>query len=376
MPLDTNKPWFVLAGGGTGGHLYPGLAVAESIRRLQPDFEVSVFGTPRPIDAKLTKPRGYELVCQEVQPFPSKPWRWPSFLSAYFRSVKYAKQRFTQREPAVVLGLGGYAAAPPIVAANKLGIPTAIFNPDAVPGRANRRLGHRVDRVFVQWDDTARMFKNIRGEVSCTGCPVRPAFACATREKAARALKLAPDLNTILITGASQGAHSINAAVMGLFDLWSVAKDWQIIHLTGEADLMACRKKYKEHAVKARVYAFTEHMAYCMAAADIVVSRAGASSLAEITAMGLPSILMPYPFDKKQHQLANAKVLVGNGAAALVEDLNDPISNSKRLREELKSIMRSDEARRRMARSASALGRIDAADAIAEELFEIARRDT
>ncbi len=373
--MPSEKPWFVLAGGGTGGHLYPGLAVAESVRRLQPDFEVSVFGTPRPIDAKLTKPRGYELVQQEVQPFPSKPWRWAGFLSAYFRSVKFARQRFVQRQPSVVLGLGGYAAAPAIVAAYKLGIPTAIFNPDAVPGRANRRLGPRVDRIFVQWDDTARMFKNTRGEIACTGCPIRSAFARATRKKAAQSLKLAPDLNTILITGASQGAHSINAAVMELFDLWNVAKDWQIIHLTGEADLNDCRRKYKEHDVKARVYPFTEHMAYCMAAADIIVSRAGASSLAEITAMGLPSILMPYPFDKKQHQLANAKVLVENGAAALVEDLNDPKSNARRLKEELRAIMRSDESRRRMARSASALGRIDAADVIAEELFEIARRD-
>jgi UDP-N-acetylglucosamine--N-acetylmuramyl-(pentapeptide) pyrophosphoryl-undecaprenol N-acetylglucosamine transferase len=371
--MSSRKPWFVVAGGGTGGHLYPGLAVAESVQSLQPDFEVSVFGTPRPIDRKLTEPRKYELVVQDVRAFPSRPWQWPGFLAAWFRSVKYARQRFSKRPPAVVLGLGGYAAGPPVVAATKLGIPTAIFNPDAVPGRANRRLGSRVNRIFVQWDKTADYFPKAR-DVVCTGCPVRPAFATATREQGCRALKLDPDRNTLLITGASQGAHSINAAIMELFDLWRVAEGWQMVHLTGAADLEICREKYKENGIDARVFAYTEHMAYCMASADLVISRAGASTLAEITAMSLPAILMPYPFDRKQHQLANAKVLVDQGAATLVEDANDPKTNASRLRDELRDLMRSEESRRRMGRSSGALGRLDAADAIATQLFELARR--
>jgi UDP-N-acetylglucosamine--N-acetylmuramyl-(pentapeptide) pyrophosphoryl-undecaprenol N-acetylglucosamine transferase len=371
--MASHKPWFVIAGGGTGGHLYPGLAVAGSIQSLQPDFEVSVFGTSRPIDRKLTEPRGYELVSQDVQAFPSRPWQWPGFLAAWFRSVKRARERFIKRPPAMVLGLGGYAAGPPVVAAAKLGIPTAIFNPDAVPGRANRRLGSRVDRIFVQWDKTADYFPKAH-TVVCTGCPVRPVFATATREQGCRAIKLDPDRNTLLVTGASQGAHSINATIMELFDLWRVAEGWQIIHLTGPSDLEMCREKYKENGIDARVFAYTEHMAYCMAAADLVISRAGASTLAEITAMSLPSILMPYPFDRKRHQNANAKILVDEGAAILVEDANDPKVNASRLRDELRDLMRSDESRRRMARSAGALGRIDAAETIASQLFEMAHR--
>lgn len=370
--MASSKPWFVIAGGGTGGHLYPGLTVAESIRALQSDFEVTVFGTARPIDRKLTEARGYELVVQDVQPFPTSPWEWPKFLTAWSRSVKRARGRFQARSPAVVFGLGGYAAGPPIVAAAKLGVPTAIFNPDAVPGRANRRLASRVNRVFVQWDPTAHQFKKAK-TVLCTGCPVRPAFATATREQGCRALKLDPDRPTLLITGASQGAHSINAAMMELFDLWRVATDWQVVHLTGQTDLEECRTKYKENGVDARVLAYTEQMAYCMAASDMAISRAGASTLAELTAMSLPSILMPYPFDRKKHQLANAKVLVDEGAAVLVEDMNDAKANSDRLREELRSLMRSEESRRRMARCAGALGRVDAADAIAAQLLDLAR---
>lgn len=372
--MAANKPWFVLAGGGTGGHLYPGLAIAETIQAIQPDFEVAVFGTPRPIDAKLTAARGYELVQQGVRPMPSKPWHWPGFLKAWFQSVAAAKRRFRERPPAIVLGLGGYAAGPPVVAAASLKIPTAIFNPDAVPGKANKRLSSKVNCVFVQWEETKNRLPRAK-EIICSGCPVRASFAAATRRKGCKSLKLDPDRPTLLVTGASQGAHSINATAVQLIDLWRVAKDWQIVHLTGASDLEWCRKAYGEAGVDARTYAFTEHMAYCMAASDLVISRAGASTLAEITAMGLPSILLPYPYDKHKHQLANAKVLAEVGAAAIIEDTDDAKANARQMHEVLRQLMRSDESRRRMALAAGALGRTDAADMIADQLLHLARED-
>lgn len=371
--MTSNRPWFVIAGGGTGGHLYPGLAVAEALRAIQPDFEVSVFGTTRPIDEKLTTPRGYELVRQEVQAFPAKLWHWPRFLKAWRSSVTYAGHRFENRAPAVVLGLGGYAAGPPIAAATKLGIPTAIFNPDAMPGRANRRLSPKVDCVFVQWDATLEQFKTAR-EVKVTGCPIRPEFGKAKRKSGAAALKISADRPTLLVTGASQGARSINAAMLELCDLWRVAADWQIVHLTGEADKKMCEEGYREKGVVARVLAYTEHMALCMAAADLIVSRAGASTLAEITAMGLPSVLLPYPFDRKKHQLANAKVLADGGAAVIVNDVNNPKANASALREVLAGLMKSPQRRERMGRAAAAMGRHEAAQDIAEYLLEMARR--
>ncbi len=368
--MNSDRPLFVIGGGGTGGHLYPGMVVAEDLRALLPGLDICVFGTRREMDAKLTSAKGYELVPQNVLPMTNKPWKWPAFLKAWVSSVSSAKRRFAARRPAAVLGLGGYAAGPPIVAAAKLGIPTAIFNPDAVPGRANRRLASRVDRVFVQWEQTAACFPE-KCDVLCTGCPIRPDFAVATRNRGCRALKLDPDRPTLLITGASQGAHSINATVVELLDVFKSENDWQIVHLTGHADLEWCRKKYAEHQIAARVYAYTEHMAYCMAVADLIISRAGASTLAEITAMGVPSILMPYPFDRRQHQLANAQILVSQGAAVRMEDANDAKANARRLRDELRSLMRSDESRRRMARSARALGKPDAGEVIAQSLVDL-----
>ncbi|OWY71039.1 hypothetical protein B7486_10535 [cyanobacterium TDX16] len=370
--MSATRPWFVIAGGGTGGHLFPGLAVAEALRAIQEDFEVTVFGTKRPIDEMLTTRRGYELVPQQVRAFPAKFWQWPGFLRAWRQSVKYACHRFNERTPAVILGLGGYGSGPAMTAGIKLGIPTALFNPDAVPGRANRRFAPKVDQVYVQWSDSQNQFGD-GTDVRVTGCPIRPEFGKTNRQAGCRALKLDPERPTLLITGASQGARSINETMIELMDLWRVATEWQIVHLTGSADKESCAAKYKEAGVKATVIAFTEQMAHCMAAADIVISRAGASTLAEITAMGLPSVLLPYPFDRKRHQHANAKVLVDAGAAEMIDDTNAPKKNAAKLRDLLRQLMQSEHRRTRMRQAASALGRQTAAAEMAHLLHELAR---
>lgn len=369
--MNDERPLLVIAGGGTGGHLYPGLAVAEAMRAIRPEFDFIVYGTTRPIDKKLTEHRNIPLIEQSVQAIPRKIGQtWP-FFRGWFKSVKVAKQNFKQRPPAIVLGLGGYAAGPPLNAALKLKIPTALFNPDAVPGVANRRYAPKVDRVFVQWRDTLDAFGRA-SHVSCTGCPVRPEFAKVTREQGIKSLKLDPAKKTLLITGASQGAWSINASVVEMADVWRENTDWQIVHLTGTADLTMCREKYKEANLTVVTLAFTEHMHLCMAAADLILSRAGASTLAEITALGKPSVLMPYPFDKKKHQLANAKVLESNLAAVIVDDANNPAANAKKLRKELGDLLKSDHRRQRMSEIAAAMGRHDAATRIAQALLEVA----
>ncbi|MFQ5411825.1 MAG: glycosyltransferase [Phycisphaerae bacterium] len=371
-PMADDASCLVIAGGGTGGHLYPGLAVAEALRGLQPNFKVIVFGTDRPIDRKLTDSCGYELVAQKVRPFPSTLLDSFRFLRVWIHAVRQAKVFFRERRPAVVLGLGGYAAGPPIVAAEKLGIPTALFNPDAVPGVANRKLAGKVDRIFVQWHETTEYFDH-SPKVRETGCPIRSEFARADRETAVRRFKLDPGKKTLLITGASQGAHTINMAVVELIDFWKEQDDWQFIHLTGPGDLQVCRSRYAEADLPVLTWAFTEHMPLCMAVADLVLSRAGASTLAEITAMGRASILMPYPFDRKRHQHANARILVDANAAALVEDVNDAKKNAGDLRNELMSLMKGEHRRIAMAETAGAMGRHDAAHAIAEALLEMAR---
>ncbi len=370
--MGETKPWFVIAGGGTGGHLFPGLAIAEVLHQKDPQIEITVFGTSRPIDRKLTEPRKIELVVQEVRPFTRKPLELYGFLRAWYRTTRDVRRRFTERRPMAVLGLGGYAAGPAVEVAARMGIPTALFNPDAVPGLANRRLAPKVDRIFVQWYETIDHF-NRMPKVQCTGCPIRSTFSKPDRGAALRALKLDPARKTLLITGASQGAWSINMTAMELMDYWKKLPDWQIIHLTGPNDLDLCRTRYKEAGVQALTVAFTEQMPECMAASDLIISRAGASTLAEITAVGRASVLMPYPFDRKQHQAANARVLADNHAAVLVADENDGRKNARRLQKELDTLMLSDHRRIRMAEIAGAMGRHDSAVVIANAIMELVK---
>lgn len=368
--MADDRPWMIIAGGGTGGHLYPGLAVAEAVQSIRADVEITFFGTPRPIDKMLVSPRGYELIEQGVRPFPGRVHQTLGFLWNWYRAMTDAMQRFRRRPPAVVFGLGGYAAGPAIVAASKLRVPSAILNPDAVPGRANRRLAPKVDRIFTQWHETAPHFAD-KEKVHCTGCPVRSEFTRLDKAEAKRTLDLDEGKKTLLITGASQGAWTINAAVIEMVDFWKAAGDWQIIHLTGSRDRDMCRHAYEAAGVDARVLAFTEQIHLCMAAADFVISRAGASTLAEITLMGLPSVLMPYPYDRKQHQMANAKILADTHAAVIVADTKDAKTNASNLRDALEDAMMTDRRREQMAEVATTLGRHDAAGTVAAALLKL-----
>lgn len=366
------RPWLVLAGGGTGGHLYPGIAIANAAIRLKPDLDVTFFGTMRAIDREVIEPRGFELVRQSVQPFPSRPWHWPRFLLNWNASKKLARARFTARRPLAVLGLGGYAAAPPVVVAAEIGITTALFNPDAEPGRANRRLARLVQQVYVQWHDTARWFDGASAAIEVTGCPVRDILHRTSRDDAVRRWNLDPARHTLLITGASQGARSINLASVELSDFWLQHRDWQLLHFTGRADHEAVRTAYARKGVAAAVVDYSEDLPLAYAAADLAIARAGASSLAELSLAGVPAVLLPYPFDRRRHQDANAAVLANGGAAVVVEDAVDPSRNAAQLRPVLTDLMHSVERRRRMSRAAKALSRDDAAETIARRLLDLA----
>lgn len=339
-----------------------------------PECDIAFFTTDKPIDEQILGPSEHARVPQHILPWNGRPWKWPAFFKAYRGSVKKARQLFEQRKPAAVLGLGGYASAPAMVAAKKAGVPTAVFNPDAVPGRANRRLIRRADMVFVQWDVTwERLGRS--DQVRITGCPVRPEFASLSRDEGCKACGVDPSKHVLLIFGASQGATNINAAALALAELFHGMTDWQILHITGQADCAMVRKEYSTKLPTAKVFDFTPKLAWAMAAADLVICRAGASTLAELTTMGRAAVLMPYPYDRKKHQFDNARVLADAGAAVIVRDAIDPVANARALKPVLKDLMTSHERRRRIARAAKAIGRPDAADAIAEGLLQLINAD-
>jgi UDP-N-acetylglucosamine--N-acetylmuramyl-(pentapeptide) pyrophosphoryl-undecaprenol N-acetylglucosamine transferase len=254
--------------------------------------------------------------------------------------------------------------------AARAGIPTALLNPDALPGRANRFLARSVDLIFAQWAETAEHLPR-SAEVVVAGCPVRPEFNSAVRAKGIERFGLDPDRKTLLVTGASQGARTINEAVLANVELLDSHTDWQVLHLTGERDYEEVRDVYGRRSLRAAVLVFTEHMAEALAAADLVIARAGASFLAEITAMGRAAILMPYPFHRDKHQFANARCLVRASAARIVHDHADAAINGPALREVLSQLLSDDAAREAMAAAARRMGRGNAAGEIADRILAL-----
>ncbi len=363
------------AGGGTAGHLYPALAVANALRNELTDAKFVFFTTGRTIDRFVLEGagRGVMLVRQPVEPLSSRPWTWPRFTARWRQSVRLCRQTLRERPPLIVIGSGGYASVPPLLAARRLGIPTAILNPDAIPGRANRLLGRRADLIFAQWVQTAAYFRNHKG-LCVSGCPVRPEFGQATREQGIARFGLDPSRKTLLVTGASLGARTINDAVVALLPEILALPDWQVLLLTGPADyerIAAVSQRVGFERV--HVLAYTEHMAEALAAADLVVARAGASTLAELTAVGAAAVLMPYPFHRDQHQLVNARVLTDAGAARLVEDQKDALANAAALRTAMLPLLRDAAARESLQKAARRIGTLDSAARIARRIVERVR---
>ena len=361
-----SRECYVFAGGGTGGHLYPGLAVAAALRKSRPGCRVIFLTTNRALDRQLLEKTNYEQIEQTVLPFTLNPLRIPRFVLRWFAQVRATTEVLEDLRPRAVLGLGGYAAGPAVVAAHKLGLKAAILNPDAIPGRANRFLARRVRLVVPQWDVSARYFRS-HSPLAVWGCPIRPDFAAPVEQAVARAhFGLEPDRPVVLVTGASQGARSVNRVMRRVWPEFSRSyPEWQLLHLTGQADEAETVEEYRQAGSFAYVLAFTHEMWLAVAASDIVVSRAGASTLAELTAIGRPSILLPYPYHRDRHQHANARVLVEAGAAFLIEDRLEPELNHMPVAAALAKLV-DPAVRASMTRAALTLRKADAAERVAE----------
>ncbi|UCG17002.1 MAG: UDP-N-acetylglucosamine--N-acetylmuramyl-(pentapeptide) pyrophosphoryl-undecaprenol N-acetylglucosamine transferase [Phycisphaerales bacterium] len=369
----SGAPLVVFAGGGTGGHLFPPLAVASALRLRVPDVRFAFLGTDRAIDRRILDGSDCQLIPQPVQPLRARsPWTYPGFLAAWIAARRRCRSYFAATQPVVVVGTGGFASGPGVVEARRAGIPTALINPDVIPGRANRYLASRADMIFAQWDEAAAYFGN-HPAVKITGCPVRPEFQGASRQAGLSRFGLDDRRKTLLVTGASQGARSLNNAVLAILDDLTSIDGWQLLLITGATDQDRVSRAWASRVVVGAVVPFTEHMADALAAADLVVARAGGSTLAEITALGRPSVLMPYPHHRDRHQEANARVLETRGAAKTVEDKTDSRENAASLRRVLVHLMTDDALRTRMAEEARRLGRKDAAGVIASEIIDLSR---
>jgi UDP-N-acetylglucosamine--N-acetylmuramyl-(pentapeptide) pyrophosphoryl-undecaprenol N-acetylglucosamine transferase len=365
-PLNEGRgQGMVVAGGGTGGHLFPGIAIAEEFLRRDASHRVLFIGTERGVEKRILPPLGYPLQTLSVEGIKGRGIlrsltafaKLPGGLAASFRILR-------EFSPAIVVGVGGYASGPAVLAARLMGIPTAIAEQNAFPGLTNRILGRVADRVFLTFAGSQRWFPEEKTRV--TGNPIRTAFLARETRKMKE-----EGVFTVLIFGGSQGAHAINRIVTeALDDLMPLKGRLRFIHQAGAKDSGWLATAYRERGFQANVLPFIVDMAAAYRAADLLICRAGATSIAEITAAGKAAILIPFPFAVNDHQTQNAEVLARAGAAEMVAERN---LNGTQLAGMIERYTRDPAAVRKMETAAAALGNRRAAEAIVDACLALVK---
>ncbi len=355
----------VVAGGGTGGHLYPGIAVARAMQRRDPELKVSFVGTARGLERRVVPAEGFELDLIRSAGLKGKS------AGAVARGIGVlplsaidAWQVLTRRRPSLVIGVGGYSSGPVVALAALRGTPTLLLEQNAMPGLTNRLLARMVDAAAVTYEASLPWF---HGHGVVTGNPVREAFLSVPPRAGGG------ERRSLLVFGGSQGARAINQAmVAAASELRGLPGELAIVHQTGSADEAAVREGYRKAGVTAEVHAFIDDMPARMAEADLIVCRAGATTLAEITAAGRASLLIPLPGATDDHQRRNAEVLAAAGAA---EVLDQATLTPARLAERIAALLGDDARRAEMAAAARTLARPDAAERIADRAFALMEGD-
>jgi UDP-N-acetylglucosamine--N-acetylmuramyl-(pentapeptide) pyrophosphoryl-undecaprenol N-acetylglucosamine transferase len=354
----------VIAGGGTGGHLYPGIAVAREIHRRQPEARVSFAGTSRGIESRVVPREGFELdLLRSTGLKGQSRWSRLRALALVPMSLLDAWRIVSRRRPAAVIGVGGYSSGPVVLVAALRGVPTMVLEQNAMPGLTNRLLARWVRAAAVAYPDALRFFGG-RGFV--TGNPVRPEFFTGGREATARRT----GEFRVLVLGGSQGAHAVNVAVIAAVAVLArTVPGFTLVHQTGERDLAFARAEYAGVEVNARAEAFLDPVVAEVIAADLVIGRAGATTLAELAAAERPAVLIPFPAAADDHQRRNAEVLEQAGAAVVIDEtaLTGP-----RLAETVRSLAADRLRLARMSEAMRSLARPDAAAAIVDRVMRLA----
>lgn len=363
----------VLAAGGTGGHLYPGLSLAREFLRQAPGSSVLFIGTARGIESRVLPREGFALAMIDAKPVMGRGAAGAvAGLLALPRAIGQARRLLREREAELAVGIGGYTSPPVLAAAALLGVPRVLLEPNAIPGVANRALAPLADRVYLATGAAAGWFNPRKTLV--TGTPVRREFYELGRQPSAVGSDDASrrqGRKTLLVFGGSQGAQAINRLMVeALAELGDWRERLAIRHQTGEADEASVRRAYETGGFRAEVAPFFYDMPSVLRSADLVVARAGAVSLAELAVCGKPAVLIPLPGAIHNHQERNARAVEAAGAAVvLIQRETTGAALARTLRELL-----GDEARlRAMAERSRALGRPDSAEVIVRDCLELAR---
>lgn len=356
----------LITGGGTGGHLFPAIATAEKLCLMMPDSAVLFVGTRRKLDRDSLTRYGFSVTTIHSHGLKGKnAWELLKALLVLPLSLLESCFHILRFKPDVVMGVGGYVTGPVVAASWLLRRPALIHEQNSVPGLANRKLGSLVQRICLSLPQSKKYFPTEKAVL--TGNPVRQSIIEAGHERSADR-----GYRTLLILGGSQGAHALNElvieAVRSKREEFSSIK---VIHQTGSDDEQMVSEAYQEMAVEHRVCAFFTDMAELYKEADLVVSRAGATTLAEIGVVGRPAILIPYPYAADNHQEKNAAWYVENGAALLFVQKE---LRGDQLAEEIVNILHDEARLERMSGAMQKLGITDAAQRIVKICMELARK--
>jgi UDP-N-acetylglucosamine--N-acetylmuramyl-(pentapeptide) pyrophosphoryl-undecaprenol N-acetylglucosamine transferase len=371
----TSQTHIVLSGGGTGGHLFPGLAVAEELVRQAPGVRITFAGSGKPFERQHVTAAGFDYLAVPCRPMPQRAREAVSFLLENYAGYLAARRFLAEEGVDVVVGSGGYASVPMGRAARRQRVPLVLLEQNAVPGRATRWLAPSARLICLAMESAATPLR-CRGDVRVTGNPIRwcrlPTRRCSGR------LATCPtnygDLSQqLLILGGSGGARTLNENVpTALYRLREELADWRIVHQTGEAGLETTRQLYRKLGLDATVAAFIDDMPRILAVSTVAVCRAGGTTLAELAAAGVPALLLPYPHAAGDHQRHNAEVFVKAGGAVMLDERRVPGRLDHRLADALRPLLIESGRRTRMSQALGRLARPGAAEDIAALIAAIA----
>jgi UDP-N-acetylglucosamine--N-acetylmuramyl-(pentapeptide) pyrophosphoryl-undecaprenol N-acetylglucosamine transferase len=366
VTVKTHTCSLIFSGGGTGGHLYPLLAIADEIKTIRPGTSITFIGTKRRIEARVVPEKGYTFHSIWISGF-QRRLTWSNLLFPVKVVVALIQSLILLRryQPAVVVGTGGYVCGPVLYAAALMRIPTVVHESNSYPGVTTRMLAGKVTKLLLTFPVTTKWLKGDGSNIEVVGNPTRIELGTKTRDEGIRYYGLDPAKKTLLVFGGSLGAESINRAMKAIIDD-AIVHDYQIIWQTGERNAEKLFLVQPHPNVKVRK--FIDTMEYAYAAADAVVCRAGATTLAELTRLGKAAILVPYPRAAANHQVMNAESLAGEGAALMVKDEE----LSAKLLESVRSLLNDELFRRNIEDRCRTLGKPNAGRDIAEKILSLA----
>ncbi|HEV7998513.1 MAG TPA: undecaprenyldiphospho-muramoylpentapeptide beta-N-acetylglucosaminyltransferase [Planctomycetaceae bacterium] len=356
----------VFAGGGSGGHLFPGIAVAQTLAATGRPVHCLFVGSSRGVEQEIVRDHGFEHVALPVEPSSTMLSRPVRFANRLWQSTQAAQTLLPRCQASLVIGLGGFASVPVVWAARLAGIPLVLLEQNVVPGRATSWLCRRANLTCLGFSDAARRLPRSAAH-SVTGNPVRRPIAALATESSNDG-----ERRSVVVLGGSQGSFALNEAFLGCVERMAEPfSHWRIVHQTGARDVDHVRQRYAACGVRAEVASFFKDPVELYRDAALAVSRAGALTLSELACAGVPAVLIPYPKAIRNHQRLNAYAFEHVGAARVVRQSMDPEKTQAHLHDELAALLPNSELRSRMTRAMRSLARPDAASVVADEVCKL-----